>query len=118
MAKVPKQLPQLSDRLFLTDGGLETTLIFHEGIDLPHFASFDLLRAERHARIRDYYARYIAMAKKHGLGFILEAPPGAPIRIGRRSSAIRSKQLAQANRGAVALMAELRRASRRRKRRW
>ena len=36
-------LPQLSDRIFLTDGGIETTLIHHEGLELPHFAAFVLL---------------------------------------------------------------------------
>ena len=37
-------LPQLAgDRVFLTDGGLETTMIFHRGIDLPLFASYKLL---------------------------------------------------------------------------
>jgi S-methylmethionine-dependent homocysteine/selenocysteine methylase len=41
------RLPQLEeDRLFLTDGGLETTLIFHRGLDLPSFAAFDLLKDE------------------------------------------------------------------------
>ena len=41
-------LPQLSgDRLFITDGGLETTLIFHQGLDLPLFAAFDLLKTRR-----------------------------------------------------------------------
>ncbi len=38
------QLPQLQGGLFLTDGGLETTLIFHEGQDLPYFAAFHLLK--------------------------------------------------------------------------
>jgi homocysteine S-methyltransferase len=28
-------LPQLDGGLFLTDGGIETTLIFHRGLDLP-----------------------------------------------------------------------------------
>jgi hypothetical protein len=37
-------LPQLEDRLFLTDGGIETSLIFHDGLDLPLFAAFDLLK--------------------------------------------------------------------------
>ena len=32
------------DRLFLTDGGIETDLIFNRGIDLPFFASILLLR--------------------------------------------------------------------------
>lgn len=34
-AKYRDHLPQLDDRLFLTDGGLETTLIFHEGWTFP-----------------------------------------------------------------------------------
>ena len=38
------ELPQLGDELFLTDGGIETTLIFHRGLDLPEFAAFDLLK--------------------------------------------------------------------------
>jgi len=37
-------LPQLTGKLFLTDGGLETTMIFHHGVELPEFAAFDLLR--------------------------------------------------------------------------
>ena len=37
------RLPQLDGGLFLTDGGLETTLLFHDGFDLPCFAAFDLL---------------------------------------------------------------------------
>ena len=40
-------LPQLSgDRVYLTDGGLETTMIFHRGLELPHFASYKLLDDE------------------------------------------------------------------------
>jgi hypothetical protein len=39
-----RPLPQLTgERLFLTDGGLETVLIFREGIDLPEFAAFPAL---------------------------------------------------------------------------
>jgi hypothetical protein len=45
MSKYRNALPQMSGGLFLTDGGLETTLIFHDGIDLPLFASFDLLKS-------------------------------------------------------------------------
>jgi S-methylmethionine-dependent homocysteine/selenocysteine methylase len=38
---VTTSLRQLSgDRLFVTDGGLETELIFHDGLELPHFAAF------------------------------------------------------------------------------
>lgn len=45
--KYRRQLPQLDGGLFLTDGGLETTLIFHEGWDLPMFQAFTLLESER-----------------------------------------------------------------------
>jgi homocysteine S-methyltransferase len=44
--KYRDQLPQLGDDLFLTDGGIETVLIFHEDLDLPAFAAFDLLKDE------------------------------------------------------------------------
>jgi homocysteine S-methyltransferase len=68
-------LPQLEGGLFLTDGGLETTLIFHEKIDLPFFAAFILLKDEEgRATLRRYYERYLEIAAAEGLGFILEAP--------------------------------------------
>ena len=44
MARYREALPQLGGGLFLTDGGIETTLIFNERLELPHFAAFDLLR--------------------------------------------------------------------------
>ena len=45
-AKYRQALPQTGERLFLSDGGIETTLIFHQGIDLPHFAAIVLMRSE------------------------------------------------------------------------
>src|SRR5215218_3060601 len=75
MPKYRANLPLLSDRLFLTDGGLETTLIFDEGVELPYFAAFDLLRSIEGVQIlRRYYARHAAIAEANGLGFILESP--------------------------------------------
>ena len=69
------RLPQLAGRLFLTDGGLETTLIFHDGFDLPMFEAFILVESERgRAALRAYYDRYVSMAVRHGTGFILESP--------------------------------------------
>lgn len=44
MTKYRERLPQLEGRVFLTDGGIDTTLIFGEGIDLPFFSAFHLLR--------------------------------------------------------------------------
>ena len=75
MTTYRNSLPQLGNHLFLTDGGIETTLIFHEGLDLPYFAAFHLLgdTKGRDALVR-YYERYIAIAKADDLGFILESP--------------------------------------------
>lgn len=75
MAISKTTLPNASDDLFLTDGGLETTLIFLEGYELPCFAAFDLLKDEKgyHA-IKDYYKRYLNIAKDFKTGFILESP--------------------------------------------
>lgn len=42
--KYRQHLPQLDGDVFLTDGGIETTLIFNRGLDLPAFAAFDLLK--------------------------------------------------------------------------
>ena len=47
MSRYRHELPQLDNRIFLSDGGMETCLIFHNEIDLPHFASFDLLKDEQ-----------------------------------------------------------------------
>lgn len=67
-------LPQLSGGLFLTDSGLETTLVFHDGIDLPCFAAFDLLRSvDGRERLRRYYEQHIDIAREAGTGFLLES---------------------------------------------
>lgn len=68
-------LPHEADRRFLTDGGLETSLIFDDGLFLPHFAAFHLLRSRLgQAALVRYYGRYLAIAQEAGLGFVLESP--------------------------------------------
>ncbi|WP_417516089.1 homocysteine S-methyltransferase family protein [Minwuia sp.] len=73
-AKYRNSLPQLDGRLFLTDSGLETTILFDLGIDLPHFAAFDLLR-DRVSRmvVEAYYRRHLQMALARGTGFVMES---------------------------------------------
>jgi homocysteine S-methyltransferase len=69
------RLPQLDGGLFLTDGGIETTLIFHEGLDLPEFAAFPLLADEEGTEaLRRYYEPYAELARARGTGFVLETP--------------------------------------------
>jgi homocysteine S-methyltransferase len=107
--KYRQRLPQADGRLFLTDGGLETTLIFHEGWDLPAFEAFTLLESEKgRAAIRAYYDRYIPLAVEQGTGFILDAPTwranpdwAAKIGYGR-------ERLAKINLDAIQFMAEIR----------
>jgi homocysteine S-methyltransferase len=66
-------LPQL-ERLFLTDAGLETDILFNRGIDLPHFASITLLQTGdgRHA-LEDYYRGFLELARRMGTGLVLES---------------------------------------------
>lgn len=94
---------------YLTDGGIETTLIFHEGWQLPIGEAFTLIETEAgRAALTDYFERYIALAKGRGVGFLLESPtwranPDWASKIGWDH-----KRLAHANAQAIALMRELR----------
>ena len=99
------QLPQLDGQLFLSDGGLETTLIFHEGWELPMFAAFPLLESDRGtAALRDYFDRYIPLAARSGTGFILEAPTWRANPDWGSKLSYDMERLAAVNRLAVALL--------------
>ncbi len=109
MAKYRQRLPQLEGGLFLTDGGLETTLIFHHGIELPHFAAFDLLRTiEGREMLRDYHRPYIAAARANGYGFILDGPTWRASADWGTKLGYSKEALAAVNRDSVSLMLELR----------
>ncbi|MGI9412665.1 MAG: homocysteine S-methyltransferase family protein [Hyphomicrobiales bacterium] len=109
MAKYRHGLPQLTGELFLTDGGIETCLIFHDGLDLPDFAAFDLFKdGAGRAALDRYYRNYISIAQNNSVGFILEsatwrASPDWGSKLGYSSAA-----LAEMNRTAVALLHDLR----------
>ena len=67
--------PLLADGPFVTDGGLETDLLFHQGFDLPEFAAFPLLEdAAGRAALDAYYDQYAAIARAAGQGLLLETP--------------------------------------------
>jgi len=109
MSKYRNNLPQLGNALFLTDGGLETTLIYHEEIELPHFAAFDLLRDERgFEQLRTYFERYAQIALEQGLGMVLEAPTWRANRDWATELGYGIEALADANRKAVRLLLEIR----------
>jgi homocysteine S-methyltransferase len=67
-------LPQLDGGLFLTDGGIETSLIFNDGLELPDFAAFDLLkRPGGETALREYFRAYARIAARFKSGLILES---------------------------------------------
>jgi S-methylmethionine-dependent homocysteine/selenocysteine methylase len=108
-AKYRQRLPQREGGLFLTDGGLETTLIFHDGLDLPMFAAFVLTESEGgRAALRAYFDRYAVMAVQHGVGFVLESPTWRANPDWGRKLGYDSDRLACANRAAIALMHDIR----------
>ena len=92
----------------ITDGGLETTLIYHHGATLPDFAAFVLLEDEAGLDLlRTYYAPYIEIARRERVRAILDTPTwranadwGA--RLGYNEAA-----LAEVNRRAVELLREM-----------
>ena len=103
------RLPQVDGDLFLTDGGIETTLIFHQGLDLPLFAAFDLLKDEEGTEaLRRYYEPYLELARERGLGFVLESPTWRASPRWARELGYSTEQLEDVNRRAIALMEELR----------
>jgi S-methylmethionine-dependent homocysteine/selenocysteine methylase len=102
-------LPQLNDELFLTDGGIETVLIFHEGIDLPLFAAFDLLKDEEGTeRLRRYYEPYLALARERGVGFVLESPTWRASPRWAGEIGYDAEELDRLNRKAIALLEGIR----------
>jgi homocysteine S-methyltransferase len=66
-------LPQLSGDLFLSDAGLETDLMFNEGIEIPDFATHTLLpKPEGRAALARYYRKFLLLARERKAGFILD----------------------------------------------
>ena len=111
MTRYRERLPQLDGDVFLTDGGIETTLIFHRGLDLPAFAAFDLLKdAEGTSELRAYYEPYLELAREHGTGFVLESPTWRASPRWAAQLGYSLDELDRLNRKAIALMEELREA--------
>jgi S-methylmethionine-dependent homocysteine/selenocysteine methylase len=109
----PRILRRVTRPLTLTDAGMETALIFHQGIDLPGFAAFPLVDTEdgREA-LRRYYRPYLDLARDRETLFVLDAPtwranPDWGAELGYDAAA-----LAAVNRRSVAFIEEVRREAR------
>lgn len=102
-------LPHQADVGFLLDGGIETTLLFHDKLDLPHFAAFTLLETpEGTAVLRRYYKQYLEIARSKGLGFILEAPTWRASTEWGALLGYDVKRLSEINRQAIDFMKDIR----------
>ena len=109
MTKRRDRLPQLGKRLFLTDGGIETTLIFQEGFDLPEFAAFHLLKTSHgEAALRKYFRTYAAIAARCGTGLVLESATWRASLDWGAKIGYSARELVQANRQAIRMLEDIR----------
>ena len=112
MARYRHALPQLGGDLFLTDGGIETTLVFHEGLELPHFAAFHLLQTpEGEAALAKYFDPYVAIAQRFDAGLVLESVTWRANRDWGERLGYSAAALADANRRAIAMLEAIRAAN-------
>jgi len=109
MTKYRNALPQLGGDFFLTDGGIETTLIFHDGLELPDFAAFHLLRDTKgQAALRKYFQSYVEVARRRATNIVLESATWRASRDWGQRLGYDDTALAEANRAAIRLLEELR----------
>ncbi|MEL6315428.1 MAG: homocysteine S-methyltransferase family protein [Pseudomonadota bacterium] len=96
-------------RFFLSDGGLETFLIFDKGYDLPCFSAAVLLDTDQgQADLRAYYERFVDIAKASGRGFILDAPTWRAGTAWAGPLGLTLKEVMETNQRAVSFVSELR----------
>ncbi len=109
MSTYRNALPQLSEQIFLTDGGCETTLMFQYGFELPHFATFPLLKSSKGRKaLKEYFERYLAIAINAKAGFILESPTWRASSDWAERLGYSTEQLDTANRQSIEFLVELR----------
>ncbi len=109
MVKYRHALPQTSGDFFLADGGIETTLIFLEGLDLPFFAAFHLFRTRQgEEALRKYFRTYAELAQKHRVGLVLETATWRASADWGSKLGYTAEELAEVNRRSVAMLEEIR----------
>ena len=102
-------LPQLRGRPMVTDGGMETDLIFHHGVDLPLFAAFPLVDSPSgRSLLTAYYDEYAAIARRADAGLMLESATWRASGDWGDRLGYSPADLARVNRDAIGMLAELR----------
>ena len=102
MTNATIDLRELGETVLLTDGGLETSLVFLDGLDLPFFAAFPLLAEEEgQERLGRYFRQYLDIAEQRGVGFVLDTPTWRANRDWGAKLGYSDKALSATNRHAV-----------------
>ena len=102
-----QELPQLH-RLFLTDAGLESDMIYNRGIDLPCFSSLILLRtSEGRRELESYFRDFIELAERSGTGCLLESATWRASPDWAEPLGLPLAELDRLNGDAVAMLADL-----------
>ena len=100
-------------RPWITDGGLETTLVFHEGLELPAFASWPLIDSNNgRAVLRAYFDRYIGIARHANTGYVLDTATWRAGTAWASAFGVTEGDILDANRRAVTFAQEIRASNR------
>ena len=109
MAIHRNDFPQLDGGFYVASTGMETDLIFNQGVDLPGFASYPLLESKAgRAQLNGFYRDLIAVGKEHGIGVVLESPTWVANRDRGAAIGYSPEQLVDLNKQAIAHMGEAR----------
>jgi S-methylmethionine-dependent homocysteine/selenocysteine methylase len=109
MPKYRDSLPQLSNKLFITDAGLETDIIFNKGMEIREFAAHTLLPIPKGKEVlREYFTGFVELAREMGVGYILDSPTWKAHMHWAKDLGQTEEELHQANKDAVAFVADIR----------
>lgn len=110
-AKYARGLPQLSSaNKFLTEGGLETTLVYKKKIHLPEFCALALLDTPEGTNTLDgLYRAYVEIARRHGTGIVVETRTWRGSAIWAEKVGFSETRFMELNREAAQLLLRLRR---------
>ena len=104
----PRCLPHQTDRLYLTDGGIETWLMYKEGFELPHFCDFQFLADARgREALRKYYREFALIARQQRAGYVFCSLTYRASRDWGQLLGLSSDTLAEMNREAIAFYREI-----------
>jgi len=87
----------LTSEFFVTDGGVETTLVFEHNADMPCFAAYSLFKTEEGTTLlREVYAVYAKLATQYSTNLLFESATWRASKDWADKMGYTSKQLEQA----------------------